>query len=81
MPHSQVGPSRAKSGHVVLRPDFTAAQLDYKQLQNTDRQAKARKTWTKTQEAFAKNMGDDSPVKNYNFIERLESGHLESLCS
>ena len=40
--HCQVGP-RATSGQVVLRPDFTAAQLDYKQLQNTDRQAKARK--------------------------------------
>lgn len=35
--------SRCPSGSKVPRPDFTAAQLDYKQLQNTDRQAKARK--------------------------------------
>ena len=32
-----------------LRPDFTAAQLDYKQLQNTDRQAKAEDVFIKAE--------------------------------
>ena len=42
---ASLGLSREVRGWPLLlaaRPDFTAAQLDYKQLQNADRQAKAR---------------------------------------
>ena len=38
---------------VKLRPDFTEAQLDYKQLQNADRQAKVQRILTSFK-SFAK---------------------------
>ena len=48
---------------VKLRPDFTEAQLDYKQLQNADRQAKVQQRLT-----LFKSFAKQKPRKSYTYI-------------